>query len=250
MVRFCCRVNVCFHILISGWKRGGAGGGGCWCTLTAKKLSYKDTEDFGGLLAQEQWISSRGQTPNCVFFFSFLAFLSSSLRHSALLAGFVGLILLEANYRQLGAVPPGRAQQKKNTPTLPHTSAIGHQKQRRHVCRVVHMRSGNVGECDSDIEKKKKKRRQRNGLPPDGCDKCQQDWFILWRLFRAPTTTTVINAVARDWCNCYAALMNWPRATMKPGAALSSHTWHRDPGEFAAASHSWKTELIPFIYLF
>lgn len=58
MVEFCCRVNVCFHILISGWKRGGAGGGGCWCTLTAKEnkneLSYKDTEDFGGLLAQEQ----------------------------------------------------------------------------------------------------------------------------------------------------------------------------------------------------
>lgn len=102
------------------------------------------------------------------------------------------------------------------------------------------------------ILKKKKKRRQRNGLPPDGCDKCQRDWFILWRLFRAPTTTTVINAAARDWCNCYAALMNWPRATMRPGAALFSHTWHRDPGDFAAvaASHSWKTELIPFIYLF
>lgn len=99
---------------------------------------------------------------------------------------------------------------------------------------------------------KKKKRCQRNGLPPDGCDKCQRDWFISWRLFRAPTTTTVINAAARDWCNCYAALMNWPRATMRPGAALFSHTWHRDPGDFAAvaASHSWKTELIPFIYLF
>lgn len=162
MVEFCCRVNVCFHILISGWKRGGAGGGGCWCTLTAKKIKMSWAIKTQKILVDYWHKSSEflpGDKLQTVFFFSFsfLAFLSSSLRHSALLAGFEGLILREANYGQLGAVPPGRAQQKKkNTPTLPHTSAIGHQKQRRHTCWAVHMRSGNVGECDSDIEKKKK----------------------------------------------------------------------------------------------
>lgn len=58
MVEFCCRVNVCFHILISGWKRGGGRRRGLLVYFNCKKnnneLSYKDTEDFGGLLAQEQ----------------------------------------------------------------------------------------------------------------------------------------------------------------------------------------------------
>lgn len=123
MVEFCCRVNVCFHILISGWKRGGAGGGGCWCTLTAKIIMSWAIKTQKILV--DYWHKSSeflpGDKLQTVFFF--LAFLSSSLRHSALLAGFEGLILREANYGRLGAVPPGRAQQKKKHS---HTST--------HVC--------------------------------------------------------------------------------------------------------------------
>lgn len=141
--------------------------------------------------------------------------------------GFERLTLQEANYGQLGALTP---KEHSHTYTQacrrpPETAAL------RVWAPAGSSFSHEVWQCGwmwFRYWKKKKKWRQRNGLPPDGCDKCQRDWFISRRLFRAPTTTTVINAAARDWCNCYAAIMNWPGATMRPGAAPFSHT--RDTG--------------------
>lgn len=165
MVEFCCRVNVCFHILISGLKRGGAGGGGCWCTLTAKIIMSWAIKTQKILV--DYWHKSSeflpGDKLQTVFFFCFFFSLFFPLA-----------CVTRRCWRDLKDwyfgrpitddwVPSRQAalNKKKNTPTLPHTSAIGHQKQRRHLCRAVHMRSRNVGECDSDIGKKKKKASEK-----------------------------------------------------------------------------------------